>query len=101
MELVIRIALMFFFIQFLVVVTVMAVALLLAMPEVPIVGSELDIAWLGRSEGAEVDFRVAGSALSLGGCNRRTCTALTNPVFDEMAKGPNSGQFGADRYLVS
>ena len=49
MELVIRIALMFFFIQFLVVVTVMAVALLLAMPEVPIVGSELDIAWLKRS----------------------------------------------------
>ena len=49
MELVIRIALMFFFIQFLVVVTVMAVALLLAMPEVPIVGSELDIAWLKRT----------------------------------------------------
>jgi hypothetical protein len=38
MELVIRIALMFFFIQFLVVVTVMTVALLLAMPEVPIWG---------------------------------------------------------------
>ena len=48
MVLVIRIALMFFFIQFLVVVTVMTVALLLAMPEVPIWGSELGPAWLKR-----------------------------------------------------
>ena len=49
MELVIRIALMFFFIQFLVVVTVMTVVLLLAMPEVPVWGSELGPAWLKRS----------------------------------------------------
>jgi hypothetical protein len=38
MEIVIRIALMFFFIQFLVVVTIMSVALLLARLEVPVLG---------------------------------------------------------------
>ena len=49
MELVIRIALMFFFIQFLVVMTIITVALLLAMPEVPMWGRELGPAWLKRS----------------------------------------------------
>jgi hypothetical protein len=38
MEVVIRIAHMFFFIQFLVVMTIMAVALLLAQVEVPVLG---------------------------------------------------------------
>jgi hypothetical protein len=49
MELLIRILLMFFFIQFLVVVAIMTVALLLAMPEVPMWGSEPGTAWLRRS----------------------------------------------------
>ena len=40
MEVVIRIALMFFFIQFLVVMTMMAVTLLLARPEGPFLGRE-------------------------------------------------------------
>jgi hypothetical protein len=40
MELVIRIALMFFFIQFLVVVTIMTAVLLLARPVVPVLGCE-------------------------------------------------------------
>jgi hypothetical protein len=40
MEVIIRIALMFFFIQFLVVMTIMTVALLLARPEVPMLGRE-------------------------------------------------------------
>jgi hypothetical protein len=40
MEVTIQIALMFFFIQFLVVVAIMVVALLLARPEVPISGRE-------------------------------------------------------------
>jgi hypothetical protein len=48
MELVIRIALMFVFIQFLVIVTFMTMALLLAMPEVPIWGREPGTAWLRR-----------------------------------------------------
>ena len=38
MELVIRVVLMFFFIQFLVVMTIMTLALLRAQPEVPILG---------------------------------------------------------------
>ena len=48
MELAIRIALMFFFIQFLVVVTIMTVALLLARPEVPVLGRESCLAVLKR-----------------------------------------------------
>jgi hypothetical protein len=40
MEVIVRVALMFFFIQFLVVVTIMVVALLLARPEVPVLGRE-------------------------------------------------------------
>jgi uncharacterized membrane protein (UPF0182 family) len=40
MEVIIRIALMFFFIQFLVVMTIMTVALLLARPEIPVWGHE-------------------------------------------------------------
>ncbi|MGA3328580.1 MAG: hypothetical protein ABSF45_29375 [Terriglobia bacterium] len=40
MEVIIRIALMFFFIQFLVVMTIMIVALLLARPEIPLWGRE-------------------------------------------------------------
>jgi hypothetical protein len=40
MEVIIRVALMFFFIQFLVVLTIMVVALLLARPEVPVLGRE-------------------------------------------------------------
>jgi hypothetical protein len=48
MELVIRILLMYFFIQFLVVVNIMAVALLRAMPEVPIWGREPGTARLWR-----------------------------------------------------
>lgn len=40
MEVIIRIALMFFFIQFLVVTSVMVMALLLARPEVPVLGRE-------------------------------------------------------------
>jgi hypothetical protein len=41
MELVIRIVLLFFFIQFVVVMTIMSVALLLARPEVPTLGFEV------------------------------------------------------------
>ncbi|HXW14933.1 MAG TPA: hypothetical protein VEN79_10525 [Terriglobia bacterium] len=44
MEVIIRVILMFFFIQFLVVITVMAVALLLARHEVPVWGRE---SWRG------------------------------------------------------
>ena len=40
MDVIIRIALMFFFIQFLVIVSIMVVALLLARPEVPVLGRE-------------------------------------------------------------
>ena len=40
MEVVIRVALMFFLVQFLVVLTIMIVALLLARPEVPMCGRE-------------------------------------------------------------
>lgn len=40
MEVIIRIALMFFFIQFLVVMSIMIVALLLARPEIPLWGRE-------------------------------------------------------------
>ena len=49
MEVIIRIALMFFFIQFLVVVTIMVVALLLARPEVPVFGCETGRVGLKRS----------------------------------------------------
>jgi type II secretory pathway pseudopilin PulG len=49
MEVIIRIALMFFFIQFLVVMTIMAVALLLARPEVPALGRETGRQALSRS----------------------------------------------------
>jgi hypothetical protein len=40
MEVVIRIALMFFFVQFLVITTLMVIALLMARPEVPTLGRE-------------------------------------------------------------
>ncbi len=49
MELVIRIALMFFFIQFLVVVTMMSVALLRARPEAPVCATSLNSGGLKRS----------------------------------------------------
>ena len=49
MEDVIRIALMLFFIQFLVVTTIMTVALLLARPEVPVLGSEAGRGAISRS----------------------------------------------------
>jgi len=41
MEVVVRVALMFFFIQFVVVMTIMSVALLLARPEVPTLGRQI------------------------------------------------------------
>ena len=40
MEVVIQVALMFFFIQFAVVMTIMVVAMLVARPEVPVLGRE-------------------------------------------------------------
>jgi hypothetical protein len=49
MEVIIRIALMFFFIQFLVVVTIMIVALLLAQIEAPVLGRGLGQDALRRS----------------------------------------------------
>ncbi|MGA2985621.1 MAG: hypothetical protein ABSG32_17555 [Terriglobia bacterium] len=49
MGLIIRIALMFFFIQFLVVVTITTVALLLARPEVPVLGHEYGRGAVSRS----------------------------------------------------
>lgn len=49
MEVIIRIALMFFFIQFLVVTTIMTVALLLARLEVPALGREPGHETLRRS----------------------------------------------------
>lgn len=49
MEIIIRIALMFFCIQFLVVMTIMIGALLLARPEVPILAREAGHAALVRS----------------------------------------------------
>ena len=49
MEVIIRIALMFFFIQFLVVMTIMIVALLLARSEVPALGREPGHEALSRS----------------------------------------------------
>jgi hypothetical protein len=48
-EVVIRIALMFFFIQFLVIVTSMVVSLLVARPEVPLPGREPGSQALRRS----------------------------------------------------
>jgi hypothetical protein len=51
MEVVIQIALMFFFIQFLVVTIIMAVALLLARPEVPVFGRKSDHDTLKRGCG--------------------------------------------------
>jgi hypothetical protein len=48
MEVIIQMALMFFFIQFLVVSTIMIVALLLARPEVPALGRELGHGGLRR-----------------------------------------------------
>ncbi len=49
MEVIIQIALMFFFIQFLVVMIIMTVALLLARPEVPALGRETRHKGLSRS----------------------------------------------------
>jgi hypothetical protein len=49
MEVIIRIALIFFFIQFLVVMTIMTVALLLARPEVPALGREIRHQAISRS----------------------------------------------------
>jgi hypothetical protein len=49
MEVIIQVALMLFFIQFLVVVTIMVVALLLARPEVPVFGREPSHEALKRS----------------------------------------------------
>ena len=49
MEAVIQIALMFFFVQFLVVSTLMTVALLLARPEVPVLGRKQGSGTVRRS----------------------------------------------------
>ena len=49
MEVIIQIALIFFFIQFLVVSTIMIVALLLARPDEPVLGLEPEHAALRRS----------------------------------------------------
>jgi hypothetical protein len=53
-ELVIRIALMFFFIQFLVVVTILTVALLLVPPDVPFMGHQYCRAVIWRSVAAVI-----------------------------------------------
>jgi hypothetical protein len=74
MEVIIRMVLMFFFIQFVVVMTIMTVALLLARPEVPALGRELGYDALKRSFARAVHFpgrvrrsvgRLAHSAHSL------------------------------------
>jgi hypothetical protein len=57
-ELIIRIALMFFLIQFLVVFTIMVAALLLARPEAPL---------LGRETGREALLRALAFLISLPG----------------------------------
>jgi hypothetical protein len=57
-ELIIRIALMFFLIQFLVVLTIMVVALLVARPEAPL---------LGREAGREALLRAMAFLISLPG----------------------------------
>jgi hypothetical protein len=56
MEVIIRMVLMFFFIQFVVVMTIMTVALLLARPEVPALGSELRYGALKRRFAGAVHF---------------------------------------------
>ena len=49
MEVIVRIVLMYIFIQFLVVMTILSVALLLARPELPVSGGELGYVALSRS----------------------------------------------------
>ena len=49
MGVIIRVVLMFIFIQFLVVMTIMTIALLLARPEVPLLGRETGRAAIQRS----------------------------------------------------
>jgi hypothetical protein len=56
MDVVIRIALMFFFIQFLVVISIMVVALLLARPEIPVLGGETGPQALRRSFASAVNL---------------------------------------------
>jgi hypothetical protein len=67
MEVIIRMVLMFFFIQFLVVMTIMTVALLLARPEVPALGRELGYGALKRRFARAVHFpsRVRRSVVRL------------------------------------
>ena len=67
MEVVIQIALMFFFIQFLVVMTIMSVALLLERPDAPILGRTLGHAALSRSFAfvSNLPSRVQGSVVRL------------------------------------
>ncbi|MGD1101824.1 MAG: hypothetical protein ABSA59_07120 [Terriglobia bacterium] len=67
MEVIIRIALMFFFIQFLVVMTIMIVALLLARSEVPALGREPGHEALSRSFAFVIHLpsRVLGSVVRL------------------------------------
>jgi hypothetical protein len=63
-EVIVRIALMFFFLQFVIVATIMSVALLLARPEVPVLGRQWGHAVLARSQAlfARLPCRVHGSA---------------------------------------
>lgn len=64
MEVIVRIALMFFFLQFVIVATIMSVAMLLARPEVPVLGRQLGQVVLARSHAlfARLPCRVHGSA---------------------------------------
>ena len=71
MELVIRIALMFFFIQFLVIITIMTMALLLARPEVSVCESWLSHSGLRRLTVSGREGRAGGApAVGLFGAPR-------------------------------
>ena len=67
MELLVQIALMFFFIQFLAVTMIMAIALLFARPEVPTFGGGAKCGALSRSAAAMVQLwaRVHGIVVRL------------------------------------
>ena len=64
MEVVIRVALMLFFIQFVVMIGVMVVAILVAQPEVPLVGREPapGALWRGSAYAIRLPGRAARSA---------------------------------------
>jgi len=59
-ELVIRIALMFFFIQFLVLITIMSVALMRARPEVPVCRSGVSTGGPKRSQASALHLPSVG-----------------------------------------